>query len=140
MRPVRGVAAPVVAGEVEEDARWSDLGVRTEDVAEWKANGLGPFEAALAQGDGFTPTTVTHYRRQLRRIARPWARRGLDSREGLRWHQAGFAAGDALGWRSQGVDVATARIRRDGYGRGSTRTGLPGADTRLIGQHRERMD
>jgi hypothetical protein len=140
MRPARDVVAPVVVGDVDEDARWSDLGVRSEAVDGWKANGFGPFEAALAQGDGFTPATVAPYRRQLCRIARAWVRQGLDASEGLRWHEAGFSAGDALRWRSQGIDLATARTLRDGYGRGTTRTALPDADTRQSDKETERTE
>ena len=140
MRDAPDTVAPAIVGGPDEDAAWIDLGVHAKDVAAWKAEGFGPFDAAMAQGDGITPTIAGPYRHQLRRTARRWVRQGLGSLEGPVWHQAGFTAADAQRWRSQGVDVATARIRRDGYGRGSTRTGLPGADTRLIGQHRERMD
>jgi len=133
MRSVQSVVAAVVVGEVDEDARWSNLGVRDDDIAGWKAEGFGPFDAALAQGDGFTPTIVGPYRRQLRRVARTWVRQGLGSLEGLVWHQAGFTAADAQRWRSQGVDVATARIRRDGYERGAARRSLPDPGTRAVG-------
>jgi hypothetical protein len=124
---------PALAGGPDEDAAWVDLGVHAEDVAAWKAEGFGPFHAALAQGDGFTPSIAVHYRRQLRRVARTWVRQGLGSPEGLSWHRAGFAASGAVRWRSQGVDVATARIRRDGYERGSARGSLPDPGT----QHRD---
>ena len=42
------------------------------------------FEAAPAQGDGYTPATAAHYRRELRRFARVWMDQGLDSAEGTR--------------------------------------------------------
>jgi hypothetical protein len=106
---------PATVGTSNEDGQWLDLGISAEDVSEWKANGFGAFEAALAQGDGFTPSFARHYRNQLRRIADTWIREGLDSVEGLHWHRAGFAAADAVQLRSQGVDVSTAQIRREGF-------------------------
>jgi len=117
MRAAHDTVAPAIVGGPDEDAAWADLGVHAEDVAAWKVRGLGPFDAALAQGDGFTPSIVTHYLRQLLRVAHIWEHQGLNSVEGLQWHRAGFAAADAVRWRSQRVDVATARIRRDGYDR-----------------------
>jgi hypothetical protein len=140
MRTAPATVAPAIVGGPDEDAAWVDLGVHAEDVAAWKAEGFGRFDAALAQGDGFTPSIAVHYRRQLRRVARTWVRQGLDSLEGLRWHRAGFAAADALRWRSQGVDVATARIRRDGYERESARRSLPEPGTQHIDQKKEEMD
>jgi len=140
MRAAPATVAPAIVGGPDEDAAWVDFGVHAEDVAAWKAEGFGPFDAALAQGDGFTPSISIHYRRQLRRVARAWVRQGLGSLEGLRWHQAGFAAADALRWRSQGVDVATARIRRDGYEQESARRSLPEPGTQYNDQKKEEMD
>jgi hypothetical protein len=129
MQGALGAVAPAIVGGPDEHAAWAALGVRGDDVGAWKAEGFGPFDAALAQGDGFTPAIVGPYRRQLRRVAPTWVRQGLGSLEGLRWHQAGFTAADAQRCRSQGVDIVTARIRRDGYERGSARRGPanPGA-------------
>jgi len=98
--PDAPATAPALAGGPDEDPAWGDLGVHVEDVMTWKAEGFGPFDAALAQWDGFTPSIAIHYRRQLRRIARTWVRQGLGFLEGLRWHQAGFNAFDAVRWRA----------------------------------------
>ena len=111
---------PVAAVETDA-ASWEQLGVPLDKVPEWEAIGFGPFEAALAQGDGFTPLNVVHYRRQLQRVARSWTQKGLGTTEGLRWHRAGFSVREAMGWRRRGVDVDTARARRSGYDAG-TRT------------------
>ncbi len=123
MSPRAGAVDPAAGGAADEDGSWLDLGVRTEDVAQWRDEGFGAFEAALAQGDGFTPSMAVHHRRQLERVAHTWIRQGLDSVEGLEWHRAGFAAADAVKWRSQGVDLSTARIRRDGFDRRFTPRG-----------------
>ncbi|HZU80765.1 MAG TPA: hypothetical protein VE991_12685 [Acidimicrobiales bacterium] len=107
------------AVEVQEPGlssyRFEELGIDAKDAADWSDVGFGPFEAALAHGDGFTPSIIEHYRHQLERIARSWAEVGLDCAEGLQWHRAGFAAKEAASWRAQGVDVETARARRAGY-------------------------
>jgi hypothetical protein len=92
---------------------WETLRVHPAQVEEWKRLGFDPFEAALAQGDGFTP--AFHYRRQLGTMADRWRRVGLNSVDGLRWHQAGFGVKEATRWRSLGVDVEAARGRRAGY-------------------------
>ena len=55
----------------------------------WKAISFGPFEAAMAHGDGFTPSSAVHYRHQLHKIARSWGHVGFSTTEGLRWHRAG---------------------------------------------------
>jgi hypothetical protein len=80
----------------------------------WEALGVDPahfdpFEAAMAQGDGFTPAFAVHYRRQLRKTADCWSRVGLDSADGLRWHRAGFRAKEAKRWRLLNVDVEAAK-------------------------------
>jgi hypothetical protein len=78
--------------------------------------GFGPFGAALAHGDGFTPSFATHgYSHQLRKTADRWTRVGLDSAEGLRWHRAGFGIKEATRWRSRATDVESARNQRAGY-------------------------
>ncbi len=99
---------------VPED--WEAFGVRPIQVEGWKSLGFGPFEAAMAQGDGYTPTFALDYRRQLQVTATWWTRVGLASTEGLRWHRAGFGAKEAARWRSLGVDVEAARGQRAGYG------------------------
>ncbi len=105
-----------------EHEGWELFGVPVAEVPAWKALEFGPFDAALAHGDGFTPTDAVHYRRQLCKTANRWRRTGLASAEGLRWHRAGFAVTEAVRWRSLGVEVETARARRDGWGVGfSTR-------------------
>ena len=92
---------------------WETFRVHPAQVEERKKLGLAPFEAALAQGDGFTP--AFHYRRQVRTTADRWKRGGLDSADGLRWHRAGFGGKEATRWRSLGVDVEAARERQAGY-------------------------
>ncbi|MGH9029101.1 MAG: hypothetical protein ACRDV4_05750 [Acidimicrobiales bacterium] len=94
---------------------WQELRVEATQVEHWKAIGFGPFEAAIAQGDGFTPFMAVHHRHQLQRIARSWVRRGLGTAEALRWHRAGFTAKETKRWRSSGFEVETARARRAGY-------------------------
>ena len=106
--------SPVSAADADT-ASWEHLGVPLDRVAEWEAIGFGPFEAALAKGDGFTPLNAVHYRRQLQRVAGSWLRNGLGTTEGLEWHRAGFAVREAIGWRRQGIDVETARARSSGY-------------------------
>ena len=96
-------------------ADWEALGVPLAEVTRWETLDFGPFEAALAHGDGFTPLSAVHYRRQLRKTADGWRRIGLATRSGLGWHRAGFGAKEATRWRSLGVDVDAARRRRDGY-------------------------
>lgn len=99
------------------DGVWDELGVPAAEVKGWKALGFEPFEAALANGDGFPPLSAGHYSRPLRKTAERLRRAGLDSAEGLRWHRAGFGATEAARWRSAGVDLDTAKRRRDGYDR-----------------------
>ena len=97
------------------DEGWEVFRVPLAQVKEWKSLDFGPFEAALAHGDGFTPLNAVHYRRQLLKTAESWRRIGLDSIEGLGWHRAGFGTKEAIRWRSRGVDIETARGLRDGY-------------------------
>ena len=113
-RPRRGGASVRQEREPEPEV-WAAFGVDAAQVAGWKALGFDPFEAALAQGDGFTPGIALHYRRQLRSTADRWRRADMDSPEGLRWHRAGFGAKEATRWRSLGVDVEAARSQRAGY-------------------------
>jgi hypothetical protein len=98
-----------------QSSSFEALGVPPGEIKAWTALGLEPFGAALARGDGFTPSFAVHYLRQLRRTIGAWSRASMDSSEGLRWHRAGFAARDATKWRSLGVDVDNARSRHGGY-------------------------
>jgi hypothetical protein len=109
-RPVKPDEEPGLAGE-----QWETFGVDPSQVTGWKAIGFGPFEAAMAQGDGYTPLGALHYERQLSKVATSWARVGLDTSEGLGWHRAGFAAKNASQLRAFGVDLGAARARRTGY-------------------------
>jgi hypothetical protein len=94
---------------------WETFRVHPAQVEEWNRLGFDPFEAALAQGDGFTPAVAVHCRRELRTTADRWRRVGLDSADGLRWHRAGFGVKEATRWRSLGVDVEAARDQQAGY-------------------------
>lgn len=100
-------------------ALWEELGIDGAAVGAWDAIGFSPFEAALAHGDGYTPMMAVHSSRRLKRAARPWAQRGLDTLEGLHWHRAGFGVKEAMRWRTRGVDVKTARDHRPGLRDGS---------------------
>jgi hypothetical protein len=62
---------------------WDAFGVHRAQVVGWKMLGFDSFEAAMAQGDGFTPAFAADYRRQLRATAGRWRRVGLDSVDGL---------------------------------------------------------
>lgn len=106
-----------VAEERSELSReeFEALGVDPNHVAGWMRLNVGPFEAALAQGDGFTPGFAVDYQGQLHRTAESWRRVGLDSHEGLRWHRAGFGAKEVTRWQLLGVDVEAARGLRAGY-------------------------
>lgn len=100
-----------------ETLSFEQLGIDSSTKADWEALGFGPFEAALARGDGFAPGFAGHYKALLVETARAWREAGLDSEEGLRWHQAGFSAPEAAQLKAQGVDVETARAKRVGvYG------------------------
>lgn len=93
---------------------WDELGVPASDVEQWKAIGFGPFQAALARGDGFTPLIAVHraYKHQFTRTEAAWRRSGISPTESLRWHRAGFAPKQAARYRAAGVDLNTARASR----------------------------
>lgn len=102
-------------GDVDApEEQWEAFGVRAETVDGWKALGFGPFEAALAQGDGYGPQSARHVGKQLRDLARSWRHVGLASAEGLRWHRAGLEAREAARLQDQGVAVD--RALSMGYG------------------------
>jgi hypothetical protein len=113
---VRKRRMPVPKGEVPDPEDWNSFDVHLTNVEGWKGLDFDAFEAAIAQGDGYTPQFAVDYRHQLRATAGRWKRAGLCSEEGLRWHRAGFSAKEATRWRSQGFDVKAAKSRRDGYG------------------------
>ena len=113
---LRREALPLTIREVQPDQQdWEEFGIDPADVVGWKGLGFSAFDAAMAQGDGYTPTVAAHYRRQLHKTADSWRRIGLDSDEGLHWHRAGFGVKEATRWRVLGVNVETARCLRDGY-------------------------
>ncbi len=93
---------------------WDEAGIDRESRAAWEELGFGPFEAALAHGDGFAPGFVSHYRASLDKTVEAWEQVGLATAEGLLWHQAGFSAREAERCRADGVDLETARRRRVG--------------------------
>lgn len=92
--------------------RWEEFDIDPGGAEAWKAIGFGPFEAALAYGDGFAPGFAATYHHQLHQVADSWVRRGLDTAEGLRWHRAGFTADEADRYRGSGVELAVARANR----------------------------
>jgi hypothetical protein len=95
---------------------WDAFGFSESETIGWKHVGFDAFEAALAHGDGFIPVSAAHSQRMLHKVAAAWRDAGLDSLEGLRWHQAGFRGpSDALRWRANDRDVASAMAARDGY-------------------------
>jgi hypothetical protein len=103
-----------------QQQNWADYGFDSADACRWQALGFDPFEAAMAHGDGYTPMFATHYTGPLRAMASSWARVGLGTPEGLRWHLAGFAAKEAIRCRKLGTDVEAARTRRSGHDRAGT--------------------
>ena len=52
----------------DSGTEWEVLGVHAWAVEQWKSAGFSPFEAAMAQGDGFTPMFAGQFRRTLRTI------------------------------------------------------------------------
>jgi len=128
MCALRDESARQVEERVSDIERWDEFGVGPSDVTGWQAISFDPFEAAMAHGDGFTPSSAVHYRHQLHKIARSWEHVSLATTEGLRWHRAAFSAKEAVRWRSRGCDMNTARARRAGYHIPSTRlenSGVP---------------
>jgi hypothetical protein len=105
-----------MAAEVAQDEErrttpgptYEDLGVPKEQVARWQAAGFGPFEAALAHADGFTPQTALGVRHQLQETARRWAAVGLADAEGLAWHRGGFTPQEARRLLDAGMDLERA--------------------------------
>lgn len=88
---------------------WGEMGVPPDDVEGWQQLGFGPFEAALAQGDGYTAFNSVHSRHQLLKTAAGWRNIGLDNAEGRRWHRAGFAPRQVSKYLQDGVTLEMAR-------------------------------
>jgi hypothetical protein len=95
--------------------QWEAFGVREGTVEGWQALGFGPFEAALAQGDGYGPGSARHLGRRLQELARGWRHVGMASAEGLRWHRAGFEAKEAARLQDQGVPLERAIASGGGH-------------------------
>lgn len=95
--------------------QWEAFGVRDDTVDGWKALGFGPFEAAMAQGDGYGPESARHFGRTLQDLAHTWRLMGLASAEGLRWHRAGFEAKEAARLQDQGVPLERALAAGRGH-------------------------
>ncbi len=115
MSPGSGADGAQATGEGEHAEGWEELGVDAGEAAAGQAIGFGPFEAALAAGDGFTPSFAAHYRAQLRRTAQAWLRSGMGEVEALGWHRAGFGVGEALRWRARGAYPQEAARRAAGF-------------------------
>ena len=95
---------------------WGASGFSESETTGWKHVGFDAFEAAFVHGDGFIPSSAAHSQRMLHKAAAAWRDAGMDSLEGLRWHQAGFSGpSDARRWRANDRDVASAMAARDGY-------------------------
>lgn len=105
-----GVMDGRVALDAMADDAWEELGVRRETREAWKALAFEAFDAALAQGDGFGPSSARHHLPFLTHVASTWKSAGLASAEGLRWHRAGFGAGEAAEWLGKGVDLDAAAV------------------------------
>lgn len=81
---------------------WAHLGVRAESVEGWQALGVDAFTAALAQGDGYGPSSARHRLAALRAVSAAWRAVGLDDDAALRWHRAGVSAREATEWSKRG--------------------------------------
>ena len=71
---------------------WEALGVHAWAVDQWKRAGFSPFEAAMAQGDGFTPMFAVQYRRTLGQSADAWIRAAIEPLQALQLHRRGITA------------------------------------------------
>lgn len=81
--------------EIEEndvEAEWAGLGVHAWAIDSWREAGFSPFEAALAQGDGFTPMAAAYDRRKLQKTADSWRRVGKTPSQALQLHRSGQGA------------------------------------------------
>jgi hypothetical protein len=93
------------------DEDWTELGVRQETVSGWQSLGVDAFTAALAQGDGYGPSSGSHHLAGLRSVAASWRAIGSGGVDALRWHRAGFAAREASRWWGEGVPLEEAALR-----------------------------
>src|SRR6185437_4756258 len=76
----------------DSETEWEELGVHDWAVNQWQGAGITPFEAAIAQGDGFSPLFAAHYRRSLRKSADAWIRAGIEPFQALQSHRRGLTA------------------------------------------------
>lgn len=100
----------VASGAAPTARDWEGLGVRPEAVDAWRSLGVDAFVAALAQGDGYGPSSARHAMRLLVTVASAWRAAGLASAEGLRWHRAGFGPSAAREWLARGVTLDEAAL------------------------------
>lgn len=89
---------------------WVTLGVRAEAVEFWRALEIDPFTAALAQGDGYGPSSARHRLAGLREVAGGWRAEGMSDADSLRWHRAGFSAREAAEWSRRGTSLEEAAL------------------------------
>ena len=92
------------------DDDWTQFGVRPETVDEWQSLGVDEFTAALAQGDGYGPSSARHQLPGLRAVAASWRASGIDGVDALRWHRAGFSAQEAARWSARDVPLEEAAL------------------------------
>lgn len=92
------------------DGDWSQLGVRSDTTDAWRSLGVDAFTAALAQGDGYGPSSARHQLEGLRHVAADWREVGMADADALRWHRAGFSAAEAAGWTSRGISLDEAAL------------------------------
>lgn len=89
---------------------WATLGVRAEAVEGWQSLGADAFTAALAQGDGYGPSSARHSLPGLREVAADWRAEGMSEADSLRWHRAGFSAREAAEWTGRGTPLDEAAL------------------------------
>jgi hypothetical protein len=92
---------PALASRTMGEEDWRALGVRAETVDAWRALGADAFTAALAEGDGYGPSSARHSLAAFEALARRWRAIGMDEGEALRWHRAGFSAREAAKWSAR---------------------------------------
>ena len=93
------------------DESWTAVGVREETVSDWQSLGVDAFTAALAQADGYGPSSASHHLAGLRSVSASWCAVGMTGPDALRWHRAGFAAREASRWSGAGVPLEEAALR-----------------------------
>ena|SRR5579863_7341953 len=97
-------------GEEMREADWTELGVRPESVARWESLGVDAFTAALAQADGYGPSSAHHRLAGLRAVAGSWRATGMAAADALKWHRAGFSGTEASRWADRGVALEDAAL------------------------------